>query len=432
MLHSLMARVYKARYYPTSSYFDAKLGSNPSYIWRGMLEVQSLLKEGCRRSIGDDATTVIGNDPWLTDASNPYVTSTLHDSIAQAPVSSLISMHGTQWDHECVRDIFNTRDAELILNLPLSVRKPPDAWIWEPDSKGKYTVKSCYRKLLGEFIDQKPWTKLWNMQVETASHLFMDCNETRRFWNAVGLPIAYYGNSVLTEWFFGNIVKLNGDDLCKFAMFCWGLWYNRNDYVWNGVPYVMAQVIHSALSLWLAWKGVNEGQVVQSMHDIRTERWSPPSQGRLKLNTDVAMSMNNSCMGMGWVIRDAQGHFVTAKAKKFDGFFSVKEAEAVSIREALSWIKEMDIGDVDIKTDSQLVFYALSSEPFNNSFGFLIDDVKEAASQIHDVVFCFVRRSANRAAHALAREAVSESSCGEWLISPPLFLVNIIASDLMI
>ncbi|XP_031121101.1 uncharacterized protein LOC116024347 [Ipomoea triloba] len=126
----------------------------------------------------------------------------------------------------------------------------------------------------------------------------------------------------------------------------------------------MGAVIQTTMSLWLGWKSVQEDESMASPHATITDRWSPPSQ---------------------------------AKAKKFVGYFSVKEGEVVSIREALSWIKEMDLGDVDVETYSQLVFYALLSEPLISPFGFIIADVKEAASQIHDVVFRFVKRSANRA-----------------------------------
>ncbi|XP_019182145.1 PREDICTED: serine/threonine-protein phosphatase 7 long form homolog [Ipomoea nil] len=49
-------------------------------------------------------------------------------------------------------------------------------------------------------------------------------------------------------------------------------------------------------------------------------------------------------------------------------------------------------------------------------------DVKEIASKLHDVIFYFARRSANRAAHAIARQAVSVPDCEEWNDHPPLFL----------
>ncbi|XP_019190483.1 PREDICTED: uncharacterized protein LOC109184855 [Ipomoea nil] len=78
--------------------------SNPSFIWRGMLEVQSVLKKGCM-------------DPWLPVELEPYVQTALHETIANAPVSSLLNAHGTGWDAEYIRDIFDPCDVERILNI---------------------------------------------------------------------------------------------------------------------------------------------------------------------------------------------------------------------------------------------------------------------------------------------------------------------------
>lgn len=41
---SLASRIFRARYYPNGSFLTAKLGNNPSYIWRSILEAQVLLK----------------------------------------------------------------------------------------------------------------------------------------------------------------------------------------------------------------------------------------------------------------------------------------------------------------------------------------------------------------------------------------------------
>jgi hypothetical protein len=34
--HTIVAKLYKARYFPNSSLFDSQLGHNPSYAWRGL------------------------------------------------------------------------------------------------------------------------------------------------------------------------------------------------------------------------------------------------------------------------------------------------------------------------------------------------------------------------------------------------------------
>ena len=49
---SLTARIFEAKYYPTGRLIDAKIGANPSYIWRSIHETLQLIREGSRRRIG--------------------------------------------------------------------------------------------------------------------------------------------------------------------------------------------------------------------------------------------------------------------------------------------------------------------------------------------------------------------------------------------
>ncbi|XP_019173912.1 PREDICTED: uncharacterized protein LOC109169485 [Ipomoea nil] len=98
---SLVTKVYKCRYYPICSLFEATAGSNPSFVWRGLLEALDARKSGCYRSIGDGRSTIIGRDPWLPCAENSYVTTDLHDSIKDVLVSSLLNVQGSNWDEEC-------------------------------------------------------------------------------------------------------------------------------------------------------------------------------------------------------------------------------------------------------------------------------------------------------------------------------------------
>lgn len=51
--NKLVSRVYKARYYPHGSFLDNEIGSNPSYIWRSVLESQALIKKGVSCRVGN-------------------------------------------------------------------------------------------------------------------------------------------------------------------------------------------------------------------------------------------------------------------------------------------------------------------------------------------------------------------------------------------
>lgn len=44
-LNSLSYQVLKVRYFPQTPFFDAKIGTNPSYVWRSIMATQNLIKE---------------------------------------------------------------------------------------------------------------------------------------------------------------------------------------------------------------------------------------------------------------------------------------------------------------------------------------------------------------------------------------------------
>lgn len=57
--HSLVARIYKARYYPNSTFIDAFVGRYPSFCWRSIMATHELVCSGIRRRVGDGTTTLI-------------------------------------------------------------------------------------------------------------------------------------------------------------------------------------------------------------------------------------------------------------------------------------------------------------------------------------------------------------------------------------
>jgi hypothetical protein len=44
--HSLFGQLFKAKYFPSCSFLEASLGSNPSYLWRSILAGWEVLKKG--------------------------------------------------------------------------------------------------------------------------------------------------------------------------------------------------------------------------------------------------------------------------------------------------------------------------------------------------------------------------------------------------
>lgn len=146
---SLAARVIKARYYPNSSFLEASRGSNPSYIWSSLLETKDIIRRGTRWRVGNGSSIHIWGDNWLPDNLNAKVTTPQYPLMLNATVDYLLQNDGLDWDHEIIEEIFNPRDARLIMSIPISRNRPANKTIWAFESNGRFSVKSCYKELVG-------------------------------------------------------------------------------------------------------------------------------------------------------------------------------------------------------------------------------------------------------------------------------------------
>lgn len=58
-VNPLVTNLMKARYYADTNFLEATMGSNPSFMWRSILAAQEVVKQGCRRRIGDGKATKV-------------------------------------------------------------------------------------------------------------------------------------------------------------------------------------------------------------------------------------------------------------------------------------------------------------------------------------------------------------------------------------
>ncbi|KAM6583441.1 hypothetical protein CsatB_010443 [Cannabis sativa] len=124
---SLVARLFKARYYSRGDFLSAELGHNPSFVWRSIFEAKDLVKAWARVRIGNGAKTRILDDPWLPDEDNPSIIST-HPALVDQRVQALMVTRHYEWDVELINDVMSARDAAIILSIPLNPSRQSDAW----------------------------------------------------------------------------------------------------------------------------------------------------------------------------------------------------------------------------------------------------------------------------------------------------------------
>uniref|UniRef100_A0A803NGT2 Reverse transcriptase domain-containing protein n=1 Tax=Cannabis sativa TaxID=3483 RepID=A0A803NGT2_CANSA len=262
---SLVTKIYKARYFPNDNFLNANVGNNPSFIWKSIIETKDIIKAGARIRIGTGAITNILTDPWLPDLQQPYVTS-FHPGLEGKTVASLMQINHRSWDVDVLSDLFNERDKDLIVGIPLSQHEAPDCWFWNREAAGFYSVKSSYRLLQGEESGAQTsdnfWKSFWQIKVppkvlhfgwraisgclptttqlqtkhvnvpilckfcnserETIAHVLIDCNFARSCWNRSAISCISGNVTDFKNWFVNVILLLlNNDVVCQVLMVAW-------------------------------------------------------------------------------------------------------------------------------------------------------------------------------------------------------------------
>ncbi|XP_074363333.1 uncharacterized protein LOC141703795 [Apium graveolens] len=119
-------------------------------------------------------------------------------------------------------------------------------------------------------------------------------------------------------------------------------------------------VANAACSILFQWQ---RAQSTQDSHWKLNDRegvlvWRRPDLGWLVCNVDAAVFKTGGRSSFGCVLRNDQGHFVAGYGGFWTGIVDPKVAEALTFKEALSWLKRKGISCVNIELDSLAVVQA--------------------------------------------------------------------------
>ncbi|XP_042969199.1 uncharacterized protein LOC122301911 [Carya illinoinensis] len=160
---SLLYKVYKAKYFPNSSLFEAKAGASSSYVWNGIWEALDCLRKVCRWRVGNGQTIRIFKDPWLPDGVS---VSSLIEVDENLKVHSLIDASTGWWNVHMMRALFNPNLIQQILKLQISVNSE-DSLYWSHEKTGSFSVKSAYC-----FLQQNQHLSYWQSSSGNSEAVF--------------------------------------------------------------------------------------------------------------------------------------------------------------------------------------------------------------------------------------------------------------------
>ncbi|XP_058725977.1 uncharacterized mitochondrial protein AtMg00310-like [Vicia villosa] len=143
--HSLVSIIFKAKYFPNSTFFEASLGNNPSFVWRSVWQARSLLSLGCRWSIGDGRNIPVMGSLWLRGSREGMLIGPQTQGVYAMSVHELLSPNGKLWNAGLISEMFGADEAKIILQVPLVDEVQEDKWIWGEEQNGEYNVRTGYR-----------------------------------------------------------------------------------------------------------------------------------------------------------------------------------------------------------------------------------------------------------------------------------------------
>lgn len=161
------------------------------------------------------------------------------------------------------------------MSIPLSVGASHDMLIWVQNDDGNFSIKSCYKSLIGNFLDvdiakQTQCCKLkippikiklffWQAcagctpttdalrkkniecpslcqwckrEDETLIHIMYECEVSKNVWNCFPMVLPRPNSQSFAKWAMYLFDQLSKYHMSLFITYCWSLWRARNE-VWK-------------------------------------------------------------------------------------------------------------------------------------------------------------------------------------------------------
>ncbi|XP_062093823.1 uncharacterized protein LOC133799848 [Humulus lupulus] len=450
---SLVAKVMKALYYPTSSVLTATSSKKSSFIWRSILWGKELFLSRARWLIKDGNNVSVYHDRWIPRLNGDRSCSN-HFLPEDAMVSSLL-LPDDNWNSVLISEAFNLQEATAILSIPRNHLPITDCVIWHFKSLGFYTVKSGYWqaiRLLG--IGQASgsngasviWTKIWQLNIPGKVRQFLLRGANN--WLPTFSNLCNRGISVDSLCLF----CLKGPETALHALWNYDRLSNFRHTVGNIIlvpPYTRMDIYEFLLNCLDSLSVTDFGKLIslafldrhlnanggsfpasESLRDTpKVHRWEKPVEGGVKINCDAGLDHVAKKAGAGAVFRDFHGMVLASSTWSWDHLLDPTIVEALAVYHSILLCSRLGYLTVVIESDCAIVVRAINSHKIEHSYlGYIIRDILAYCNSFHSISFNFCPRMANSVAHSLAKFALSLSDDFVWWPGYPE-CINVVIQD---
>ena len=109
--------------------------------------------------------------------------------------------------------------------------------------------------------------------------------------------------------------------------------------------------------------------------------WKSPPWSKLKVNFDGSVFRENQRVGVGVIVRNAEGSVIASMAESFHLPFSVAAVEVIVAKKALQFTKDLGLSSIILEGDLKIAIDGLKSKNSSlNEYGHLLVETREVAN----------------------------------------------------
>uniref|UniRef100_A0A7N2L3Y7 Reverse transcriptase zinc-binding domain-containing protein n=1 Tax=Quercus lobata TaxID=97700 RepID=A0A7N2L3Y7_QUELO len=263
---SLLAKTFKAKYFPHCSIHECVPKPHHSWFWRNLIQHDNpKLKDG-RWWIGNGRDIPLKHSDWFNCPSHNLQ----NPNLITGKVADLINHNSGEWKADLVRSIYIATQCSKILSIPISkTGAVSDKILWKHSTTGQHDVRTAYKILLKDEVSKFPFQDSpHHIQTERKS-LLPICFFIVLSLDGSTLAIhsSDFNNISVQAWLKNIILRLRQLDqermeyLCSIFTFLWTIWKHRNMVTHDGKTPNPTEVILTAQSLICRFKEAFETKI---------------------------------------------------------------------------------------------------------------------------------------------------------------------------
>ncbi|KAK3230935.1 hypothetical protein Dsin_002816 [Dipteronia sinensis] len=185
----------------------------------------------------------------------------------------------------------------------------------QPRGRKRTKTKKCNLAQRGIQIDVS--CPICGKQPETTVHALWSCSAIKGIRSMCD---SLKNIKVANNFHFQDIMVLcknilRVDEFELLCMVLWIVWYRRNRSIHDSKLLADSEVVPWAAFFIAEYRGANIGVTGDVGKEKNPpQKWSPPSEGKIKMNTDAAIKADFGRVGVGIIFRDSTGNVLASSA----------------------------------------------------------------------------------------------------------------------